>query len=59
VENGEMMPVWLRAEKEITLKKVYTQFGHIRLQSANEGMKPIYVAPDNIEVQGRVVAVIM
>jgi len=54
-----MVPVWLRAEKEITLKKGYAQRGHIRLQSANEGMKPIYVAPDNIEVQGRVVAVIM
>jgi repressor LexA len=58
VENGEMAAVWLKAEKEVTLKKVYVEPGRIRLQPANRGMKPIYVAPDNVEVQGRVIAVI-
>lgn len=58
VENGEMAAVWLKAEKEVTLKKVYVEPGRIRLQPANRGMSPIYVAPDNIEVQGRVIAVI-
>ncbi len=58
VENGEMAAVWLKAEKEVTLKKVYVEPGRIRLQPANRGVKPIYVAPDNVEVQGRVVAVI-
>ena len=58
VENGEMAAVWLRAEKEVTLKKVYVEPGRIRLQPANRAMKPIYVAPDNVEVQGRVLAVI-
>jgi len=58
VENGEMAAIWLRAEKEATLKKVYSEPGRIRLQPANSQMKPIYVEPDNIEIQGRVIAVI-
>jgi len=58
VENGEMAAVWLKAEKEVTLKKIYSEPGRIRLQPANSQMKPIYVEPDNIEIQGRVIAVI-
>jgi len=58
VENGEMAAIWLRAEKEVTLKKVYSEPGHIRLQPANNQMQPIYVEPDNVEIQGRVIAVI-
>ena len=58
VENGEMAAIWLRAEKEVTLKKVYTEPGRIRLQPANSQMKPIYTEPDNIEIQGRVIAII-
>ena len=58
VENGEMAAVWLKSEKEVTLKKVYNESGKIRLQPANEQMGPIYVEPDNVEIQGRVIAVI-
>lgn len=58
VENGEMAAVWLRAEKETTLKKVYAEPGRLRLQPANAQMKPIYAGPDNVEIQGRVIAVI-
>jgi len=58
VENGEMAAVWLKAEKEVTLKKVYIEPGRIRLQPANSQMKPIYTEPDNIEIQGRVMAII-
>ncbi len=58
VENGETAAVWLKAEKEATLKKVYVEPGRIRLQPANSQMKPIYAAPDNVEVQGRVIGVI-
>jgi repressor LexA len=35
VENGEMATVWLEAEKEATLKKVYVDPGRVRLQPAN------------------------
>jgi len=58
VENGEMAAVWLRAEKEATLKKVYVESGRIRLQPANEQMQPLYAEPDNVEIQGRVIAVV-
>jgi len=58
VENGEMAAIWLKAEKEVTLKKVYREAGRIRLQPANSQMQPIYVEPGNIEIQGRVIAVI-
>lgn len=58
VENGEMAAVWLKTEKEVTLKKVYREPGRIRLQPANSQMKPIYTEPDNVEIQGKVIAVI-
>jgi repressor LexA len=57
-ENGEMAAVWLKAEKEVTLKKVYHEGDRIRLQPANSQMQPIYAEPDNVEVQGKVIAVI-
>lgn len=58
VENGEMAAIWLKAEKEVTLKKFYGELGRIRLQPANSQMQPIYTEPDNIEIQGRVIAII-
>jgi len=58
VENGEMAAVWLKAEKEVTLKKVYIEPARIRLQPANSQMQPIYAEPSNVEIQGRVIAVI-
>jgi len=58
VEDGEMAAVWLKNEQEVTLKKIYREPGRIRLQPANSEMKPIYVRPENVEVQGKVVAVL-
>jgi repressor LexA len=58
VEDGEMAAVWLKNEQEVTLKKIYREPGRIRLQPANSKMKPIYTKPANIEVQGKVVAVL-
>ncbi len=58
VENGETAAIWLKDEKEVTLKKVYRETGRIRLQPANSQMKPIYTEPDNVEIQGKVIAVI-
>ncbi len=58
VENGEMAAVWLRAEKEATLKKVYLESDRVRLQPANSQMRPMYADPDNVEIQGRVIAVV-
>jgi len=58
VENGEMAAIWLKAEKEATLKKFYGEPGRIRLQPANSQMQPIYAEPDNVQIQGKVIAVI-
>jgi len=58
VENGETAAVWLKEEKEVTLKKVYRDRGRIRLQPSNNQMKPIYSRPDNVEIQGKVIGVI-
>jgi repressor LexA len=57
-EDGQMVAVWLKDEQEVTLKKIYREPGRIRLQPANTQMKPIYVKPQNVEVQGKVVAVL-
>lgn len=58
VENGQMAAVWLKSEKEVTLKKVYVEPDKIRLQPANSQMQPFYTESDNIEIQGRVIAVV-
>jgi len=58
VDNGEMAAVWLKTEKEATLKKVYQEPGRIRLQPANSQMEPLYADPADVEIQGRVLAVI-
>jgi len=56
--NGELVAVWLREEKETTLKRFYLEGGQVRLQPANPTMQPIYVHPANVEIQGKVVLVI-
>lgn len=58
VQNGDMVVAWLQLEKEVTLKRLYREEGLIRLQPANSAMEPIYVDPENVEVQGKVVAVL-
>lgn len=57
-ENGDMVAVWLKEEQEVTLKRFFAEPNRIRLEPANRQMKPIYTTPDNVEIQGRVVAVI-
>jgi len=57
-ENGDMVAVWLKEEQEVTLKRFFAEPNRIRLEPANSQMKPIYTTPDNVEIQGRVVAVI-
>jgi repressor LexA len=56
--DGDMVAAWLKREGEATLKKIYTDNGKIRLQPANQTMKPIFTEPENVEVQGRVLTTI-
>jgi repressor LexA len=58
VDNGDMAAVWLKDEKEVTLKKFYAEGAQVRLQPANVTMKPIFAKASNVEVQGRVIGVI-
>ena len=58
-ENGETVAVWLREERETTLKKFYLEDGNrVRLQPANVTMEPIYTRADNVEIQGKLVSVV-
>jgi len=57
-EDGEMVAAWLTERQEATLKRFYREPGRIRLQPANRSMAPIYVDPDEVQVQGRVIGVL-
>ena len=56
--DGEMVAAWLTNEEETTLKRYYHEGDRVRLQPENSQMQPIYVAPDNLQIQGKVLAVI-
>ena len=56
--DGEMVVAWLKAEEEATLKKFYLEGDRVRLQPANSSMSPIYCDARNVEIRGKVVAVI-
>ncbi len=57
--NGDLVAAWLKAERETTLKRFYWEDeGRVRLQPANPTMKPIYVKASNLQIQGKVIAVI-
>jgi repressor LexA len=56
--NGEMVAAWLRDREETTLKRFYHEGNRIRLQPENQTMEPIYVDPNQVDIKGRVVAVI-
>ncbi|MDP6549516.1 MAG: transcriptional repressor LexA [Dehalococcoidia bacterium] len=57
-DNGEMVVAWLKDQEEATLKKIYLEGDQVRLQPANSQMEPIYSPASNVEVHGKVVAVI-
>lgn len=57
-DDGNTVAIWLKDRQEVTLKKIFREKQGIRLQPANSQMKPLYVSPENVEVQGRVVGVI-
>jgi repressor LexA len=56
-DNGDMVAVWLSDDNETTLKYFYNEGSRVRLQPANPEMEPIYVDPAQVEIQGRVLAV--
>jgi repressor LexA len=58
VRDGEIV-VALVSGLETTLKRIYREPGNrIRLQPANSSLQPIYVAAPDVQVQGRLLAVL-
>ena len=57
-ENGDMVAAWIKDREVTTLKRFFREDGMIRLQPANPTMAPIREPSGNVQVQGRVVAVI-
>jgi repressor LexA len=55
-QNGETV-VALLGGADVTLKKLYRENGRVRLQPANPTMQPLYVEPDQVQVQGVVIGV--
>lgn len=56
--DGDMVAAWIPSDNEATLKKIYREGEQVRLQPANASMAPIYRPAADVEVQGRVVAVL-
>jgi repressor LexA len=57
-DSGEMVAAWIKDRQETTLKRLYHENGKVRLQPANPTLQPLIYDADNVEVQGKVVAVI-
>lgn len=61
-EDGDMVVALLLGGPteagEVTLKRFYREKDRIRLQPSNTAMAPIYVSPDQVRIQGKVIAVI-
>ncbi len=55
--NGDMVAAWLPLREEATLKHFHLEGDQVRLMPANSEMDPIIVPADQVQVHGRVVAV--
>ncbi|HID51631.1 MAG TPA: repressor LexA, partial [Anaerolineae bacterium] len=54
---GDMVAA-LIDEDTTTLKRIYNEGSRIRLQPANPTMEPIYVDPEQVQVQGKVMLIL-
>lgn len=56
--NGEMVAAWLKDREETTLKYFYREGNKVRLQPANGNYDPIIVPADQVDIQGKVIAIV-
>jgi len=56
-DNGEMVIALLNGA-DVTLKKLYREQAHVRLQPANPAVPPILVPHNQVQVQGVVIGVL-
>ncbi len=57
-QRGDMVVAWIKDKEETTLKYYYPEGPIVRLQPANPAYQPIRVPADQLEIQGKVVAVV-
>lgn len=57
-EQGDMVAARIISDNAVTLKRFYREGERVRLQPANITMDPIYVAANDVRIQGRVVGVL-
>jgi repressor LexA len=60
--NGDVVVALLPSEAsengEVTLKRYFRERDRVRLQPANRTMAPIYARPEDVRIQGKVIALI-
>ncbi|PKO22083.1 MAG: repressor LexA [Chloroflexi bacterium HGW-Chloroflexi-1] len=54
----DMVVAWIKDREETTLKYYFPEGRRVRLQPANPAYEPIYVPASQLEIQGKVVAVV-
>lgn len=54
----EMVVAWIKDREETTLKYYFPEGAQVRLQPANPHYEPIYVPAEQLEIQGKVVAIV-
>jgi repressor LexA len=57
-QTKDMIVAWIKDREETTLKYYYPEGAQVRLQPANPAYEPIYVPADDLEIQGKVVAIV-
>lgn len=56
--RGQMAVIYLPERNETTLKRIYPEGELVRLQPAHPSLRPFYARARDLQVQGRVVAII-
>jgi repressor LexA len=57
-QNGDLVAVRLLEQDRTTLKHFYRENGHVRLQPANPDLEPVFLKPNAVQVEGKVMAII-
>ncbi|MEI2688290.1 MAG: transcriptional repressor LexA [Anaerolineae bacterium] len=56
--NGDMVAAWLPEREETTLKYFFLEGDQVRLQPANASYEPIVLPASQVEIHGKVIAIV-
>lgn len=56
--DGDMLAIYLKSSKRTTLRHIYRQNGRYRAESANPDTRPHYYKLSDLEIRGRVLAIL-